>query len=283
VEEAGERRMIANARMYSVTPEAAELWRRLLNTVIEHAGLKISLLEHAAPALLEELWQRPDKAAVFMCGLPFSRADPRPELIAAPVPSPSDFLDMPQYWSEMVVRKDSAFQNIKDTFGGRIALTVPDSQSGCLAALGYLMTVADRFPLYDEVIAPTITPLGAVSAVIRGVADVAPIDAYAYHLLQKYRRGLTSQLRIIGRTAYTPIPPLVASKPGLESLQTVFVEAHGIPGMTSLMERLLLKRFERPDPASYDSLRLNFETATRFWGVHPLAATVHPAFALEPS
>ena len=134
--------MIANARMYSVSPEAAGLWRRLLAAVIEHAGLDIQLLEHSEPAPIDELWQRPDKAAVFMCGLPFSRSDPAPELIAAPVPSPPDFRGLPQYWSEMVVRKDSTFHTIEDTFGGRIALTVPDSQSGCLAALYYLMTKA---------------------------------------------------------------------------------------------------------------------------------------------
>jgi ABC-type phosphate/phosphonate transport system substrate-binding protein len=274
--------MIANARMYSVSPEATELWRKLLAAVIEHAGLDIRLLEHSEPAPINELWQRPDKAAVFMCGLPFSLSDPRPELIAAPVPSPPDFRGLPQYWSEMVVRKDSAYQTIEDTFGGRIALTVPDSQSGCLAALYYLMTAADRFPLYGEVITPKVTPLGAMSAVIDGAADVAPIDSYAFYLLQKYRRDLTSQLRTIGRTARTPIPPLVASKAGFETLQAAFLEAHRIATLAPLMAGLLLERFVRPDPASYDALRLNFETATRYWRAHPLAATVHPAFVFEP-
>jgi ABC-type phosphate/phosphonate transport system substrate-binding protein len=274
--------MIANARMYSVSPEAAGLWRELLATVIEHAGLDIALIEHTAPAPMNELWQRPDKAAVFMCGLPFSLSDPRPELIAAPVPSPADFRGLPQYWSEMVVRKDSSYQTIEHTFGGRIALTVPDSQSGCLAALYYLMKVADRFPLYSEVITPTVTPLGAMSAVVDGAADVAPIDSYAYCLLQKYRGDLTSQLRIIGPTARTPIPPLVASRPGFDALQAAFLEAHQIAAIVPLMKGLLLERFVRPDPGSYDALRLNFETASRYWQAHPLAATVHPAFVLKP-
>jgi hypothetical protein len=275
--------MIANARMYSVSAEAAGLWRSLLTAVIEHAGLDIQLLEHTPPAPINELWQRPDKAAVFMCGLPFSRSDPRPELIAAPVPSPPDFHGLPQYWSEMVVRKDSGYQTIQDTFGGRIALTVPDSQSGCLAALYYLMTAADRFPLYAEVTTPKVTPLGAMSAVIDGAADVAPIDSYAYCLLQKYRQDLTCQLRIIGRTARTPIPPLVASTPGFDALQAVFLEAHRIASIIPLMAGLLLERFVRPDPASYDALRLNFETASRYWRAHPLAASVDPAFVFEPA
>ncbi len=273
--------MIANARMYSVSPEAAGLWRRLLTAVIEHAGLDVQLLEHPEPKPIGDLWQRADQAAVFMCGLPFSRSLPQPELIAAPVPSPPEFRGLPQYWSEMVVRRDSRFRSVEDTFGGRLALTVPDSQSGCLAAMNYLMTIADRFPLYREVITPQVTPLGAMSAVIDGAADVAPIDSYAYCLLQKYRRDLTSQLRSIARTPRTPIPPLVASRPGFEALTSTFLEAHRIAGIAPLLSDLLLERFVRPNPATYDALRLNFEAVTQYWRDHALAATVHAAFA-EP-
>ena len=270
--------MIANARMYSVSVEAAALWRQLLQAVIAHAGLDIALLEHGEPQPINDLWQRTDKAAVFMCGLPFALSEPRPELIAAPVPAPADFHGLPRYWSEMVVRRDSAFRSIEDTFGTRIALTVPDSQSGCLAALYYLITVADRFPLYGEVITPRVTPLGAMSAVIDGAAEVAPIDSYAYSLLQKFRPDLTSQLRVIARTAATPIPPLVASRPGFEALQAAFLEAHRIPAMMPVMSALLLERFVRPDPHAYDALRLNFAAAADFWREHPLATAVHPAF-----
>src|SRR5271156_6022593 len=99
--------MIANARMYAVSPEVAGLWRALLAAVIKRAGLDVQLVEHAEPAPIAELWQRSDKAAVFMCGLPFARAEPRPLLIAAPVPSPIEFNGQPRYWSNLVVRADS--------------------------------------------------------------------------------------------------------------------------------------------------------------------------------
>jgi hypothetical protein len=69
----------------------------------------------------------------------------------------------------------------------------------------------------------------------------------------------------------------------MERLQAAFLEAHRIPALAALMAGLLLDKFVRPDPASYDALRLNFETATRYWRGHPLAATVHPAFAFEPT
>ena len=270
--------MIANARMYSVSHEAAQRWRALLSAIIERAGLDIHWLDHAAPSPIDELWRRPDKAAVFMCGLPFSRADPRPELIAAPVPSPCGFRGLPQYWSELVVQKDSPYQSIEDTFGGRIALTAPDSQSGCLAALYDLMTRAETFPPYREVIAPRVTPLGALTAVIDGTAEIAPIDSYAYCLMKKYRADLVSQLRVVGRTASTPIPVLVASNDGYDTLREAFLEAHEMSSIQGIMADLLLERFVLPDPSAYDALRLNSETATQYWREHALAAKVHPAF-----
>jgi len=69
--------LIANARMYSISPESAARWRTLLAAVIEHAGLHIEIIEHQEPAPINDLWRRPDQAAVFMCGLPFSRAEPQ--------------------------------------------------------------------------------------------------------------------------------------------------------------------------------------------------------------
>ena len=276
--------MIANARMYSLSPQVANFWRTLLAGVIEHAGLDIELIEHSEPAPIDELWRRSDMAAVFMCGLPYSRAEPRPELVAAPVPSPIEFRGAPQYWSELVVRKDSAMQRIEDTFGGRIALTTPNSQSGCLAALEYLQAASGTLPFYRELIAPQITPLRAMRAVESGAADVAPIDSYAFCLAQTYRPDLWAELRVVAKTAPTPIPPLVASTGGLgsralPSVRNSFLEAHRIPALRPAMEGLKLQRFVRPDPAAYDELRKSCDTTLSYWREHRLAAVVHPAFA----
>jgi ABC-type phosphate/phosphonate transport system substrate-binding protein len=173
---------------------------------------------------------------------------------------------------------------VADTFGGRLALTVPGSQSGCVAALTYFMGVDRARPLFAEIIAPTITPLGALRAVVDGSADIAPIDSYAFRLLQRYRPDLTQRVRSVGQTVPTPIPPLVAS-PGavdrdqLRILQSAFLEAHRNASINPLMGKLLLRRFAQPSAASYEALRLGFEAATRFWAVEALAAVTHPAFA----
>jgi ABC-type phosphate/phosphonate transport system substrate-binding protein len=286
--------MIANARMYAVDARTAELWRALLSSITAQAGLDVEVIEHAPPAAIDDLWRRTDMAAVFMCGLPYSRANPQPALIAAPVPSPAEFAGRAEYWSELVVRSDSSFGDLESTFGGKLCLTAPNSQSGYAAALQYLMTcdlarigkAGARSPLYREIAAPAITPLGAATAVVAGAADVAPIDAYAYRLLQKHRGDLTSKLRTVARTARTPIPPLVASI-GLEAsieeaarLRAAFTAAHRDPALKVLFTGLELSHFVTPDPREYEALRIGFESARAYWREHPLAEIVHRAFVV---
>ena len=283
--------MIANARMYAVTPAMAERWGDLLRAVFAAAGVPaagagtaFTVLEHAAPVPLEELWARTDQAAVFMCGLPFALSTTPPLPVVAPVPAPAAYAGQPRYWSRFVVHADSPHRRIEDTFGGRLALTVPGSQSGCAAALIFLQAFAGPTPLFETLIAPTITPMGALGAVIRGEADLAPIDSYAFALLDHDRPDLTAQVRVVADTAPTPIPLLVASPGTLtpterDALVAAFLDAHRRPSTRGLMDTMLLRRFVRPPVGSYDPLRARYEATLRHWRSHPLVRIVDPAFA----
>jgi hypothetical protein len=86
-------RLILNARMYAVSPEAEAAWRMLLERVVEMAGLAdgrngVSFVyePYPAPQPLEVLWRRDDLGCAFMCGYPIALklADVTP--IAAPIP-----------------------------------------------------------------------------------------------------------------------------------------------------------------------------------------------------
>ena len=277
--------MIANARMYSVTPQVAALWRALLASVLDEVGLEgaggpVEIVDHAPPAPISELWKRPDKAAVFMCGLPYSLATPQPNLVVAPIPSPAAYGGRACYWSDIVVRADSPFQSLEQTFGHRLALTTPESQSGYAALLYTLMPFGGTTPLYREIIEPRFTPMGALTAVIEKKAEVAPLDSYAFALISKYAPELTSQVRVIKSTEPTAIPALVASGPS-PAIEAAFLSAADKPATRALMDQLLLGRFARPEPKPYDALRERFLTMQAFWRRHPLAETAHPLFAAE--
>jgi ABC-type phosphate/phosphonate transport system substrate-binding protein len=267
--------------MYSVTPQIAALWRSLLAAVLEKAGEPVDIVDHAPPAPISELWQRPDKAAVFMCGLPYSLAVPRPELVVAPIPSPSAYGGRACYWTDLVVRADSPFQSLEQTFGHRLALTTPESQSGYAAPLHALMAYGGDRPLYREIIEPRFTPMGALTAVIDNKAEVAPLDSYALVLLEKYAHNLTGQVRVIKSTEPTAVPALVASGTASAKVTAAFLAAGATPSMRALMDRLLLRSFARPEVRAYDALRERFLTMQAFWRRHPLAEKAHPLFAVE--
>jgi ABC-type phosphate/phosphonate transport system substrate-binding protein len=273
--------MIANARMYSVTPHVASLWRGLLEAILSDSGVAIELVDHAPPAPISELWGRTDKAAVFMCGLPWSLATPQPELVVAPVPSPAAYGGRACYWSDVVVRADSPFQTIEQTFGHRLALTTPESQSGYAALLHALMPYGSSEPLYRELIEPRFTPMGALTAIIERKAEVAPLDSYAFALLSKYAPDLTAQVRVVMRTEPTAVPLLVGSGPAPPAVGAAFLSARAKPSAAALMDQLLLDRFARPDMPAYDELRQRFQTMQAFWRGHALAEAAHPLFAAE--
>jgi ABC-type phosphate/phosphonate transport system substrate-binding protein len=182
-----------------------------------------------------------------------------------------------------VVRADSPFATLEQTFGHSLSLTSPESQSGYAAPLHALMQHGSDKPLYREVVAPTFTPIGSLMSVIEQRAEVAPLDSYAFALLQKHAPELTARVRVVKSTEPTAIPALVASRAASPAITAALLAAAGDPATRALMEPLLLDRFVLPAEAPYDALRERFEAATTFWRSHRLAATLHRDFATDPT
>ncbi len=131
--------MIACSRMYNVTPEARAGWDAIFEWVAERSGVALEVIAHAAPAPIETLWARDDMGCVFMCGWPYAMAEPRPRLVAAPVPSPDRYGGKAVYFTDLVVRRDSPYRKLQDTFGGRVAWTLETSHSGYNALRHHLL------------------------------------------------------------------------------------------------------------------------------------------------
>lgn len=269
---------IASARMYEVTPAAAAAWRELLLRLARRARVPLQILDVPPPAPIATLWSHPRKGAVFMCGLPLSRAQPPPHLLAAPVPAGAEFAGQPRYWSEFIVHADSPHHSLEESFGGRIAFTSAESQSGFAAPLEHLRSVAGTRPLFHEVIAPQVTPQGALTAVVEGRADLAAIDAWSLRLMRRYAPELLARVRVVARTVSRPIPALVASQ-ALPALTAAFLDAHEDPELQAGMEELRLHRFVQPDAFDYQVLDRELDRSLSYWRGQALAEVLHPAFA----
>src|SRR4051812_35361889 len=95
--------LVANARMYSVSPRLKSVWQRLLQWVLDDAQLPWEVAAHDAPAPLSALWERNDLGLAMMCGLPCAVRTPAPQVIAAPIPSPARYQGKARYCTDLVV------------------------------------------------------------------------------------------------------------------------------------------------------------------------------------
>lgn len=206
--------LIANARMYSVAPGAIAAWKRLFQWLERKSGLDLTVIDHAFPAPLNELWARGDLACTFMCGWPYIRAGSVHLPVAAPVPSAPYAKGRPVYCSHFVVREDAPFKKLEDTFGHRFAYTIHDSHSGYNAPRHHLLQYrgGEGRKLYREIVGPLMTPRLMLEAIAEGRTDVGPLDSFAYDLLRRHMPDLAGQTRVIASTGTVPIPGFVAAR-----------------------------------------------------------------------
>lgn len=251
---------VVNARMYSVTPACKADWKSVLGWALERAGLAWPLVDHDSPAPLSALWARRDLGAALMCGLPYSGAEPRPVLVAAPVPSPARYGRCPSYCTDIVVAAGSRFRSLEETFGGVAGYTLADSLSGGVAFREFLLPYRTpaRPRLYRSTVGNLIHARGVVEAIAAGRIDVGPLDSYSHELLRSYEPACAAQVRVVASTPLRPIPPFVATAAvpagELDRLRAALRATAESPSLRAPMSRLLLAGFAVPDPADYDTL-----------------------------
>ena len=249
---------VANARMYAITPASAAAWSQFFAWLAEKSGQPLEVIPHAFPAPLNDLWARPDLGATFICGYPYALGGRRQQALAAPVPSPARYQGRPVYMTDFVVRADSPFRTLEDTFGHRIGYTVGDSHSGCNAPRHHLLQYRspDRPQLYAASTGPLYTPRKVIDAVLAGEIDVGPVDGYNLDILRRHEPDLVARLRIVATTDPAPAPLLVAgpdcppqAAAALRQALLAFGEA---PETANLRDALCLSRFAAAAPEDYD-------------------------------
>ncbi len=262
--------LVANARMYSVTPAVAQAWRELLTWVMARAALPWSMLDYPAPQPLNELWQRDDLGCTLMCGLARAVSFPRAVLIAAPIVDEPRYRGAPIYFTDIVVRSDSSYASLEDTFGARIGYTVRDSYSGYVAVREHLLPyrLARGAPLYGDVIGPLVSPRAVAEALLAGRIDVGPLDSYAHDLMRANDPQFAARLRTVATTRPAPIPPFVATSPlapdTVQNLQAAFAQAIVAPDLHPLRDILRLAKLVVPRPEDYATFHARSAVSERY-------------------
>ena len=252
--------MIANARMYAVTPAVEASWRELLAHVATDAGVTLDYLPYPAPQPLEALWQRPDLGAVFMCGFPVALELAPVIPLAAPIPRLAWAAGRAVYRTDLIVRADAPYRTLEDTFGGRSGWTVAHSHSGFNAFRHHLLgyRTPARPVLYRQMSGNLITARRVLDSVRDSLIDVGPLDAYWHALIARHAPELTRGVRTLVSTATAPMPAFVAAAGAppdvVARLRAAFVAAPARAWFAPLAEPLLLEGFAAVAPESFAPL-----------------------------
>ena len=250
--------LVACSRMYDVNPGARDAWHALFEWLAHRSGVALTVIDHAAPAPLAELWARPDLGCTFMCGWPFARAASKPRLLAAPRPSGERYGGAPIYFTDLVVRRDRGYRRLEDCFGGTVAWTAEGSHSGFNALRHHLLPFvrARGAPLFARTFGPTITPRAALLSVIAGEADIAPLDSFALDLIGRHEPDLVAAVEVIASTASTPAPAMIASHAippqAAAAITQALLGAHHDAACVDLLRALCLVGFSAVAGSDYE-------------------------------
>jgi len=240
---------ISNARMYAVTPKVEALWGGLLAEVSREAGVELEYLPYPAPQPLEQLWERPDLGAVLMCGYPIARRLAPVVPIVSPIPRAPWAHGRALYRTDLIVRRDSPYRRLEDTFGGRAGWTVEHSHSGFNALRHHLLAyrTPEQPALYAEVVGGLVTARNVLDSVRDGRIDIGPLDAYWHLLIARHAPQLTAGVRVLTSTAEAPMPAFVAAAgvppESIARLRAAFLAAASREWFAPVGEALLLDGF----------------------------------------
>ena len=260
-----------NARMYAVTPQVEAAWQSLLTHVAADAAVPLDYLPYPAPQPLEQLWTRPDIGAVLMCGYPIVLKLAPVLPIAAPIPRAAWAHGRAVYRTDLIVRADSPYQTLEDTFGGRAGWTVEHSHSGFNAFRYYLLAyrTSERPTLYGEMRGNLVTARNVLDSVREGRIDVGPLDAYWHLLIARHAPELTAGVRVLASTALAPIPAFVAAADTpvdvVLRLRAAFIAAVHRPWFPPLADQLLLEGFDQAGEGAFATL-LEWDRAAKAAG-----------------
>jgi phosphonate transport system substrate-binding protein len=198
-----------------------------------------------------------------VCGLQYvlmqdSGVLPGIELLAAPVMCAPRYGDQPVYFSELIVRQDTAAQSLADLRGATWAYNEPTSHSGFCIVRYTLALRGEGLGFFGRVIASG-AHLRSLELLLSGEIDTTVIDSTVLEQELRTRPELARRIRVVETLGPSPMPPIVASRALTQALReraraallSMHLDAHG----AAILEAAAVRRFVGVADADYDPIR----------------------------
>jgi len=197
----------------------------------------------------------------WICGRPYVElldAGAPIALLAAPVMAGARYDRRPVYFSDVVVRRDSPFQNFADLRGAAWAYNEPGSQSGYHITRYHLARLGETGRYFGRTVGSG-GHVRSLEMILAGEIDASAIDSTVLEWAMAGDNTLADRIRVIDTLGPSPIPPLVvAGERGL-ALRELLREALLSLPQTAEGRAILalggLARFAAVEDGDYDAIR----------------------------
>jgi phosphonate transport system substrate-binding protein len=231
-------------------------YQQLIDLMAAALGKRVELVQRKTYKEINELLGKGEIDLAFLCSGPYAaaKADSKFELIATPEIGGSHF-----YQAYLIVNEKSAFHNLEDLKGHTFAFTDPDSNTGRLVPLYWLEKIGERPATFFRHVIYTYSHDNSIAAVAKGLVDGASVDGLVWDYFRNHNPALTASTKIIRKSDYYGIPPLVASNrlagDVKKKVQDLLFSLHNHEEGKKILDRLMIDRFVEPQDKWYDSIR----------------------------
>lgn len=226
----------------------------------------IQIIEGHRDPLDDPLLLHDQVEMAIICGLPFIRYyDKHPgqfRAIAAPVMQAPRYQQRPVYFSDIVVRNDSAVQRFADLEGATFCYNEPGSNSGYQVMRQGLMEFGYPPDFFGNVVQSGFHQR-SLRWIIDGKADCSAIDSTVLEQELRDFPELAHHLRIVGILGPTPMPPVIAAE-RLGSDQIAAIQSallHPDPELQMAMDKAKIHSYAAVTTEDYRAIAHHYDAA----------------------
>jgi phosphonate transport system substrate-binding protein len=198
----------------------------------------------------------------WMCGLPYvwrkDGGEADLELLAAPVGYGPRYEDRPQYFSDVVVRRDSRWTSFADLEGATWSYNEPSSHSGFNATRHRLAQMGKERGFFGEVVMAG-SHEASLQRLLAGEVDATAVDSTVLELVVQRDPEVSQRLRTIACLGPSPSPPWVIARavPAAlrEEIRAALLDMHEDAAARDVLAAGLVARFASVTDADYDPVR----------------------------
>jgi len=237
--------------------ETLVYYQQLIDLIGAEVGKPVELVQRKTYKEINELLGRGEVDLAFLCSGPYAAAKDNSgfDLLATPEIGGSHF-----YQAYLIVNEKSDFNKLEDLKGHTFAFTDPDSNTGRLVPAHWLARIGERPDTFFREVIFTYSHDNSIVAVAKNLVDGASVDSLVWDYFRRHDPALTSLTRIIRKSDYYGIPPLVVSRRLPENIKSpvreLLFSLHTREDGKKILDQLMIDRFVEPQDKWYDSIRL---------------------------